>query len=161
MSAPRRVVSAAATLMLLAAVSAEASQMAPDCAAPQEITRFAVRLPNTARAIRSGQALVIVAIGSSSTRGMGASDPAHTYPAQLAEELRARWPQRAVTVINNGVNGEMAPQMRARFESDVAALPPAASHLADRQQPGAEERGHRGICRHAPRGNPPSQVSAG
>ncbi|RPJ00783.1 MAG: SGNH/GDSL hydrolase family protein [Chloroflexi bacterium] len=124
MSAARWVVSAAVTLLLLATLSAEASHIAPDCAAPQEITRFAVRLPNTARAIRSGQALVIVAIGSSSTSGMGASDPAHTYPAQLAEELRARWPQRAVTVINNGVNGEMAPQMLARFESDVLRYHP-------------------------------------
>jgi acyl-CoA thioesterase I len=124
MSAARWVVSAAVTLLLLATLSAEASHIAPDCAAPQEITRFAVRLPNTARAIRSGQALVIVAIGSSSTSGMGASDPAHTYPARLAEELRARWPQRAVTVINKGVNGEMAPQMLARFESDVLPYHP-------------------------------------
>jgi lysophospholipase L1-like esterase len=110
--------------MLLAAVSAEASQMAPDCAAPQEITRFAVKLPNTTRAIRSGQALVIVAIGSSSTSGMGASDPAHAYPARLAGELRARWPERAATVINKGVNGEIAPQMLARFESDVLPYHP-------------------------------------
>jgi len=45
---------------------------------------------NTARAIRRGKAPVIVAIGSSSTQGDGASDQAHTYPALLAEELRRR-----------------------------------------------------------------------
>ncbi len=45
------------------------------------VTRFTVPLPNTARAIRRGKALSIVAIGSSSTQGVGASDQAHTYPA--------------------------------------------------------------------------------
>jgi lysophospholipase L1-like esterase len=94
------------------------------CAAPQEATRFKVRLPNTARAIRSGKPVVIVAIGSSSTKGIGASDPAHTYPALLAEELRRRWPQLALTVINQGVGGEMASQMLGRFERDVLPYHP-------------------------------------
>ena len=79
------------------------------------MTRFKVSLPNTARAIRRGAALVIVAIGSSSTQGVGASDQAHTYPALLAEELRRRWPRLAVTVVNKGVGGENAEQMLARF----------------------------------------------
>ena len=124
MSAPRWKTSAAVMLLLLAAVSTDASHIALDCAAPQEITRFRVRLPNTARAIRSGKELVIVAIGSSSTSGVGASDPAHTYPAVLAEALRRRWPQRTVTVINKGVGGEMAQQMLARFEGDVLPYHP-------------------------------------
>ncbi len=124
MSAPRWAVSSAATLLLLVAVSAEVSHTAPDCTAPQEMTHFAVGLPNTARAIRSGKPLVVVTIGSSSTQGVGASDPAHTYPALLAEELRRRWPQLAVTVINKGVGGEMTSQMLARFEGDVLAYRP-------------------------------------
>jgi acyl-CoA thioesterase I len=119
MRAPRWAVSSAATLLLLVAVSAKVSHTALSCTAPQEMTRFTVGLPNTARAIRSGNGLVIVAIGSSSTKGVGASDPAHTYPALLAEQLRHRWPQLAVTVINKGVGGEMASQMLARFERDV------------------------------------------
>ena len=124
MSAPRRAMSFAATLLLLAAASAEASHTALGCTAPQEMTRFRVGLPNTARAIRSGNSLVIVTIGSSSTAGVGASDPAHTYPAVLAEELRRRWPQRALTVINKGVGGELAVQMVARFERDVLSYSP-------------------------------------
>jgi lysophospholipase L1-like esterase len=78
-----------------------------------------VKLPNTARAIRRGEALIIVAIGSSSTQGVGASDQAHTYPALLAEELRQRWPGLAVTVVNKGVGGETAEQMLSRFTRDV------------------------------------------
>ena len=48
MSAPRWVVSCAATLLLLAAASAEVSHTALRCSAPQEMTRFRVSLPNTA-----------------------------------------------------------------------------------------------------------------
>jgi acyl-CoA thioesterase-1 len=125
MSVPRWAVSATtAMLLLLAAAFAEASQAALGCTAPPEVTRFKVRLPNTTQAIRLGKTLVIVAIGSSSTRGVGASDPAHTYPALLAEELRHRWPSLGVTVINKGVSGEMATQMLARFERDVLPYHP-------------------------------------
>jgi acyl-CoA thioesterase I len=124
MSAARWAVSAAVTFLLLTAASAEVSHTALGCTAPQEITHFTAGLPNTARAIRSGKALVIVAIGSSSTRGVGASDAAHTYPALLAEELRRRWPQLAVTVLNKGVGGEIASQMLARFERDVLPYHP-------------------------------------
>lgn len=124
MSVPRWAVSAAATLLLLAAAFGESSQAALGCAAPQEVTRFKFKLPHTARAVRSGKALVIVAIGSSSTRGVGASDPAHTYPALLAEELGHRWPWLPVTVINKGVSGEIATQMLARFDRDVLPYHP-------------------------------------
>jgi lysophospholipase L1-like esterase len=88
------------------------------------MTRFTVKLPNTSRAIRAGKPLLIVAIGSSSTEGVGASDPAHTYPALLADELRRRWPQPAVTVINKGVRGEIASEMLARFKRDVLPYQP-------------------------------------
>jgi acyl-CoA thioesterase-1 len=110
--------------LLLAAAYAWALHTARVYTAPQEMTRFRVRLANTARAIRSGKALVILAIGSSSTQGVGASDPAHIYPALLAQELRRRWPQLPVTVINKGVGGEMAYQMLARFERDVMPYRP-------------------------------------
>ena len=94
------------------------------CTAPAGVTRFKVTLPHTARAIRRGEALVIVAIGSSSTQGVGASDQTHTYPALLAEELRRRWPRLSVTVMNQGVGGETAEQMLARFTHDVLPYHP-------------------------------------
>ena len=119
MRARRLAVASAMAFALLAAPPARAADEARRCAAPDELTRFSVALPNTARAIRQGRALVIVAIGSSSTEGVGASDPAHAYPAVLAEELRQRWPRLTVTVINKGVSGEVISQARARFERDV------------------------------------------
>jgi lysophospholipase L1-like esterase len=104
--------------------SAAAAGGAMACIAPQELTRFRVKLPAIARAVRSRNPLDIVAIGSSSTAGVGASDPAHTYPAVLAEELHHRWPQIAVNVINKGVGGELAYQMLARFQRDVLPYHP-------------------------------------
>src|SRR6266446_5781309 len=103
---------------------AAATPPALRCTAPEAVTRFKVSLPNTARAIRRGAALVIVAIGSSSTQGVGASDQAHTYPALLAEELQRRWPRLAVTVLNKGIGGERAKQMLARFTRDVLSYRP-------------------------------------
>ena len=124
MSAPRWSVFSAVALLLLAAASAKVSHTSVRCSAPRDLIRFRVSLPNTARAIRSGKGLVIVAIGSSSTEGAGASDEAHTYPALLAVELRRRWPQLSITVINKGVGGQVAPQMLARFERDVLPYRP-------------------------------------
>ena len=113
-----------AVLLLGAVAPAAALHPSLRCTAPAEVMHFKVTLPNTARAIRRGNALVIVAIGSSSTQGVGASDLAHTYPALLAEELQRRWPRLAVTVLNKGVGGEIAEQMLARFTRDVLPYHP-------------------------------------
>ena len=83
-------VSLAATLLLLSNAFAGSSSRRPGCTAPKEITRFKVKLRNTAGAIRLHKPVVIVAIGSSSTEGVGASDPTHPYPALLADELHER-----------------------------------------------------------------------
>jgi acyl-CoA thioesterase-1 len=115
---------AAVGLLLAASGSVGAGQHPVTCNAPAAMVRFASPLPNTARAVQRGQAVTIVAIGSSSTAGAGASDPAHTYPARLAEELRLRWPRLTVRVINSGVGGETAEEMLARFERDVLSYSP-------------------------------------
>src|SRR6266581_815797 len=124
----RALLSAALVVVLLlgAAIppAAAATHPALRCTAPDAVTHFKVSLPNTARAIRRGEALEIVAIGSSSTQGVGASDQAHAYPALLAEELQRRWPRMAVTVVNKGVGGETAEQMLARFTRDVLPYRP-------------------------------------
>ena len=126
MSASRWAVSTAAILWLFMSkpASAEPLRTALGCTTTQETTRFTATLPNTAGAIRSGKELVIIAIGSSSTKGVGASDPAHTYPARLAEELRHHWPELPLSVINKGIGGEIASQMLARFERDVLPYHP-------------------------------------
>jgi hypothetical protein len=94
------------------------------CTAPADITRLAYALPRTARRLAAGEPLTIVALGSSSTGGAGASSPAASYPAQLVVELRARFPGRTIQVLNKGVNGEDAREMLARFQESVIAEHP-------------------------------------
>ena len=115
----------AVALLLSTAGAGAASPLAPlACTAPANVTKLSAKLPNTARAIRRGKDLTIVAIGSSSTEGVGASDPAHSYPARLAEELRSRWPRLNVKVINKGVGGEDTEDMLERFDRDVLPYKP-------------------------------------
>jgi lysophospholipase L1-like esterase len=94
------------------------------CTAPTEWARFDQPLIHTMRRLAGAQPLTIVAIGSSSTAGAGASSPDATYPSRLAVELRARFPGREITVFNRGVNGEETTNMMARFAADVLAAHP-------------------------------------
>lgn len=74
--------------------------------------------------LAAGQPIKIVAIGSSSTFGAGASSPAASYPSQLEVELGKHFPGQAFTVVNRGVNGEEAGDMLARFDTQVIAEHP-------------------------------------
>ena len=94
------------------------------CSAPQQFTRLDHPLWRTARRLANGQPLIIVAIGSSSTAGAGASGPAASYPSRLAVELEKLLPGHAIRVLNRGVNGEETPQMMARFSTAVIAEHP-------------------------------------
>jgi hypothetical protein len=70
------------------------------------------------------QPLKIVAIGSSSTYGEGASSPAWSYPSRLQLELAYRFPRHEITVVNRGINGDNDYDKRDRFERDVIAERP-------------------------------------
>ncbi len=89
------------------------------CAASPQFHWLGDPLTRTARRLAQGEGLTIVAIGSSSTAGAGASSKTRCYPSRLEMELRERFPDQRVTVHNRGVNGEDAAQMIARFERDV------------------------------------------
>ena len=94
---------------------------APGCPpAPVE----ALPLPLSRAAVREGRPLTVVALGSSSTEGAGASTPGHAYPARLEALLRAALPGRVVRVLNRGVGGQDAGDMLARLDSDVLAERP-------------------------------------
>ncbi len=97
---------------------------APTCGAASELAHFNHSLRHTARRLASGTPLTIVAIGSSSTAGAGATSPAASYPSRLAVELAQRFPGRDITVLNRGVNGEETDQTLARFETAVIAAHP-------------------------------------
>lgn len=82
-------------------------------------------LPMAAKTLRETGALTIVALGSSTTEGSGASAADMSYPAVLEAELRRRLPDRAITVINKGVGGQSAYDMLMRMDADVIELKPA------------------------------------
>ncbi len=94
------------------------------CNTPFEFSRFDRPLLRTMRRLASGKPLTIVAIGSSSTAGAGASSPDASYPSRLAMELRQRFPGHDITVLNRGINGEETDNMMARFATDVIAAHP-------------------------------------
>jgi acyl-CoA thioesterase I len=95
-----------------------------NCAAPSDIARLAYPLVRTAKRLAAGDPLKIIAIGSSSTAGAGASSPAASYPSRLQIELAQMFPRIPVTVINRGVNGEEAREMLARFDAGVISENP-------------------------------------
>lgn len=70
-----------------------------------------------------GQAVHILAIGSSSTEGIGASSKTASYPAKLESDLRAAWPGATIIVENAGIGGETAPTTLARLEKRLADAP--------------------------------------
>jgi acyl-CoA thioesterase-1 len=117
----------AAIVLAVAAVwplSARAGQPAPGCDAPLNMIRFANPLARVARKLAAGAPITIVAIGSSSTAGAGASSKAATYPSQLQAVLGDRFRGHPITVINRGIGGEEIADMLKRFDKAVVAAKP-------------------------------------
>jgi lysophospholipase L1-like esterase len=81
-------------------------------------------LPHVAGKLVAGQPVVIVAFGSSSTAGFGASSPEFNYPNRLAAQLRRHYPTADITVVNAGVGGEDAPEMMKRLQTQVIDVHP-------------------------------------
>lgn len=89
------------------------------CVLPTQLVRLDGALERTRTKLEANEPLTIVAIGSSSTEGYGASTPAHSYPAQLGNLLRTRYVGERIEVVNKGRGGEVAAQTLARFGKDV------------------------------------------
>ena len=117
-------VAAAALLAGLAAAFPARADTAPACDAPLDLIRLANPLPHFAKKLTLGEPVTIVAIGSSSTAGAGASSPKMNYPSQLTIELNQHFPKLSITMLNRGVGGEEVPDMLARFDSAVIAAKP-------------------------------------
>jgi lysophospholipase L1-like esterase len=81
-------------------------------------------IPHTRAALATNQPVVIVALGSSSTRGWMSTDVAHSYPALLQRYLNDVVPRLAAAVINRGIGGQDAPEELARLDTDVLAIHP-------------------------------------
>lgn len=94
------------------------------CLPPKGGSKTMGSLPHVAGKLVAGQPVVIVAFGSSSTQGFGASSPEFNYPNRLAAQLRRHYPTADITVINAGVGGEDAPEMMKRLQTQVIDVHP-------------------------------------
>jgi acyl-CoA thioesterase I len=74
--------------------------------------------------VTSRRQLRVIAVGSSSTYGIGASSRSKTYPAQLEALLRERLPNIDVNVLNLGVSGETSASAAHRISAEIMQLDP-------------------------------------
>jgi lysophospholipase L1-like esterase len=86
----------------------------------------ALKLPVASKLLADGKPIVIVAFGSSSTEGTGATNPDLAYPKQLERMLRIALPKSSVTVLNRGIGGQTIDAMLDRIERDILSVQPAA-----------------------------------
>jgi acyl-CoA thioesterase-1 len=114
----------AASFAAVDARAEDAPRARADCRGPADIVHLDEALPHLAARIAQKEAVTIVAIGSSSTAGAGASSPSLAYPARLEAELRTHFPGVPIRVLNRGVGGEDAKEMVERMDRDVAAAKP-------------------------------------
>lgn len=90
-----------------------------DCAAPAELVRLNEPLYRIAARVARKEKLTILALGSSSTAGVGASSEAMSYPHRLEVKLRILFPQLQISVLGRGVSGEDAMEMLERLDDEL------------------------------------------
>jgi len=104
-----------------APVRADTETEAVSCVAPEKPVHLQLPLKRTTRQLASGKLTIIVALGSSSTAGVGASSPEAAYPSRLMVDLGLRFPTKPLMVLNRGVSGARAVDMVASLDESVAA----------------------------------------
>lgn len=107
-----------------AALADPAKPDAPSCATPPALAAIDTPLNRSIARVETGRPLTIDAMGSSSTKGTGASGPAMNYPSRLEEELKDRVPGVEISVVNHGVGGQDVPEELIRIDRDVLAIHP-------------------------------------
>ncbi len=99
------------------------SEMPAQCAVPRALYVDDTTLPKAAKKLAHGK-LTVVALGSSTTLGVGASSSDAAWPARLEAELRRRLPQADIAVSNRGKLRDPAAAMVKRMAADALAAKP-------------------------------------
>jgi lysophospholipase L1-like esterase len=94
------------------------------CLPPKGGAKSMGSLPHVAAKLASGEPVMIIAFGSSSTQGYGTTSPQFTYPNRLAKQLRRQYPSADIAVLNRGKGGEDAPEMMKRLQTEVIDMKP-------------------------------------
>src|SRR5882757_1595583 len=89
---------------------------------PDDVIGFKYPLPRLAKALRDGDPVRIVAMGSSSTAGRENVVP---FPYWLEMYLRAKKGNPKIDVLNRGIGGEEADKELLRFEADILLEAPS------------------------------------
>jgi len=114
----------AIALLLVAPVGRRAHAKIDRCGVSSDLAALDMTLPHVAKALETGGPVVIVAFGSSSTYGTGATARDKSYPSRLAALLARRLPGANMVVLNRGVGGETAATTLGRIDSDAIAVHP-------------------------------------
>jgi acyl-CoA thioesterase I len=106
-------------LLALALPSTAAVADHLQCRATRALLDLGNPLQMAREAVVDKKELRVIAMGSSSTQGYGASNPQFAYPAQLKMRLDAALPGVSVHVFNKGIGGQDAEEETARMRQDV------------------------------------------
>lgn len=98
--------------------------LSPECRVPGSKLYTIASLRTVKAALRKSRAIKVLAIGSSSTVGVGASSPLASYPVRLEGELEKLFPGVEVDVTNRGISGEGAAGAAQRLRSTIVATEP-------------------------------------
>ena len=99
--------------------------LSPDCRSKRLAgDRFRGPLRGLSRAVRAKRPVRILAIGSSSTAGVGASSPSATYVAKLETNLEGSFKGLDFQVIGRGLSGEKAQGAADRMKKEVEQTKP-------------------------------------
>ena len=102
----------------IAALSRVASELTTDCKVKSAFgARTALR--GLRKALKARRTIEVLAIGSSSTVGIGASSPAAAYPVRLAANLETFLSGTDVDITNRGISGETGQPAAERIKLEV------------------------------------------
>lgn len=118
-----RTAALAAALLVIAAPAVAQSPAPAACPVGAEHVVANGGLEKSRAAVSVGS-LKILAMGSSSIEGIGASRPELSFVPLLESGLERRLPGVAVTVINKGIGGETAKETADRLQREIAANDP-------------------------------------
>jgi acyl-CoA thioesterase-1 len=117
-------VTIAAGLTAVSTASPASDNHRIECGSTAELTRLDRGLPKFSERLARGEEITILAVGSSSTEGAGASRIELNYPNRLTIELRALLPKAKLRVLNRGIGGEDAKRMLGRMARDLETEKP-------------------------------------
>jgi acyl-CoA thioesterase-1 len=117
-------VTIAAGLTAVSAASQASDRYRIECGTAGELTQLDRALPQFSARLARGEEITVLAVGSSSTEGAGASRVEFNYPSRLTVELHALLPKAKMRVLNRGIGGEDAKQMLGRMQRDLETEKP-------------------------------------